>query len=214
MSTPATIVLADDHLLVREGLCALIQLEPDLTVVGEAEDGDDAVTLVMQLRPDVLVLDLVMPRMSGFEVMYRLQAQGSPTRIVVLSAYPGRSHVLQALRAGAHAYLAKTEAWREVVQAMHEVLAGRRYLGSSLNVGEIADLRDDAPAVAGATLTPREHQVLVLSAHGRTAQDIATALAISSRTVETHRQSFMRKLGLRSQTDLVRYAISVGIVAA
>ncbi|OGG51255.1 MAG: DNA-binding response regulator [Candidatus Handelsmanbacteria bacterium RIFCSPLOWO2_12_FULL_64_10] len=210
-----TIVLADDHPFVRLGLRALLKTEPDLSVVGEAMDGLEAVALTERLRPDVLVLDLMMPGLSGLEVMSRVGLQAPETRVVVLSSYDREDYVLGALRSGARGYVLKDSCVVELVRAVREVAAGRRYLSPSLSQRAIDAYVQKAGAAAPdayETLTDREREVLHLAAEGHANAVIASRLSLSSRTVEAHRASLMRKLGLQTQTDLVRYALRRGIL--
>ena len=210
-----TIVLADDHPFVRLGLRALLKTEPDLSVVGEVMDGLEAVALTERLRPDVLVLDLMMPGLSGLEVMSRVGLQAPETRVVVLSSYDREDYVLGALRSGARGYVLKDSCVVELVRAVREVAAGRRYLSPSLSQRAIDAYVQKAGAAAPdayETLTDREREVLHLAAEGHANAVIASRLSLSSRTVEAHRASLMRKLGLQTQTALVRSALRRGIL--
>lgn len=210
-----TIVLADDHQIVRQGLRALLEAEPDFSIVGEAGDGLEAVRLVERLTPHVLVLDLMMPGLSGLEVTRDVCRRLPKTRVVILSMHASEGHVLEALRNGAGGYVLKNASATDLVQAVRTVAAGRRYLSPPLSDTLIEAYRQKAqstPLDPYETLTTRERQVLHLAAEGRPNPDIATRLFVSPRTVETHRANLMRKLGLRSQTDLVRYALRRGIV--
>lgn len=210
-----TVVLADDHPFVRLGLLALLKTERDFSVVGEALDGLEAVALVERLKPDVLVLDLMMPGLSGLEVMRRIVPHAPDTRVIVLSSYDREDYVLEALRSGARGYVLKDSCVAELVRAVREVAAGRRYLSRSLSQRAIDAYVQKAEAAAPdvyEALTDREREVLHLAAEGRTNTEIATRLFISPRTVETHRASLMRKLGLQTQTDLIRYALRKGIL--
>lgn len=208
MST--TIVLADDHQVVRQGLRSLLEGEPGFAVTAEARDGIEAAETVDRLKPDVLVLDLMMPGLTGFEVI-RLARRRSPlTRIVVLSMHADEGYVFEALRSGAAAYVLKDASAAELGMAVREVVAGRRYLSPPLSENAIEVY---AAKTRGGTLDPyetlttREREVLQLAAEGHGNPEIAARLSISVRTVETHRANLMRKLGLRNQTDVVRYAL-------
>jgi DNA-binding NarL/FixJ family response regulator len=210
-----SIVLADDHPIVRQGLRALLQAEPDFRIVGEAGDGLEAAQLVERLQPDVLVLDLMMPGLDGLAVTRQVSQRAPHTRVVILSMYANEAYVLEALRAGAVAYVLKASNSAELVRAVHEVTAGRRYLSPPLSERAIEAYLEKAEAAAldpYETLTAREREVLHLAAEGRTNAEIARRLTISPRTVEMHRSSLMRKLGLRSQADLIRYALRRGII--
>lgn len=214
--TGTTIALADDHVVVRQGLRALLETEPDFRIVGEAGDGLEAIHLVERLQPDVLVLDLMLPGLSGLEVT-RLVRQGSPqTRVLILSMYADEAYVLRALKNGAAGYVLKDSSAADLVQAVREVAGGRRYLSPPLS--ERAIERYAQKAETGTQedsyemLTTREREVLHLAAEGHTNAEIAARLGISPRTAETHRANLMHKLGLKSQTDLIRYALRHGIL--
>ena len=210
-----TIVLADDHRVVRQGLRALLEAESGFRLVGEAGDGLETVQLVERLHPDVLVLDLMMPGLNGLEVTLQVGKRSPQTRVVILSMHANEAYVLEALRNGAAGYVLKDASAAELVQAVREVAAGRRYLSSPLSeraieayVGKAQETTLDRYE----TLTTREREVLHLVAEGHTNAEIAARLSISPRTAETHRANMMRKLGLQTQTDLIRYALRRGII--
>lgn len=213
MST--SVLLADDHQIVRQGLEALLRREPDLEVVGAATTGFEALELSRRRRPQVLVLDLSLPGIGGLEVIRQVREQQPEVRVVVLSMHAGDSYVLEALRQGAAAYVLKDSSSDELVLAIHEVVAGRRYLSPALSERAIAAYMEQASKEPGdpyESLTAREREVLCLVAEGRTSPEVAEALSISPRTAEMHRQHLMHKLGLTSQTDLIRYALRKGIL--
>ena len=210
-----TIVLADDHTLVRQGLKHLLEAEPGFDVVGEACSGLEAVELADRLRPDVLLVDMMMPGLNGARVARRVQETIPGTRVIVLSMHESEVYVLEALNAGASGYVLKDASVEDLVKAVREVTAGRRYLSARLSERAIdaylsrsmetqADLYD--------RLSGREREVLFLLAEGLTNAEIGERLSLSARTVETHRASVMRKLGFQSQTDLIRYALRKGIL--
>ncbi len=212
-----TIALAEDHHLVREGFKLVLSAESDFKLIGEAADGLAAVQLVEQRKPNVLLLDLMIPRLHGLEVTRQVRQESPGTRVIILSMHADEPYVMEALRNGASGYVLKDCTAADLVQAVRTVVAGRRYLSPVLaeraltgyveHPGESAlDLYE--------TLTNRERLVLQLAAEGKTSGEIGTALFISPRTAETHRAHLMRKLSLRSQTDLVRFAIRRGIIAA
>jgi DNA-binding NarL/FixJ family response regulator len=213
MST--TILLADDHQVVRQGLRALLESEPGFAVAGEARDGIEAAEMLDRLKPDVLVLDLMMPGLSGLDVI-RLARRRSPlTRIVVLSMHADEGYVFEALRSGAAAYVLKSAGAAELETAVREVAAGRRYLSPPLSEDAIEAY---AAKTRGGTLDPyetlttREREILQLAAEGHGNPEIAARLSISVRTAEAHRANLLRKLGLRNQTELVRYALRRSII--
>jgi two-component system response regulator NreC len=210
-----TIVLADDHALIREGLRTVLGGEGDWSVVGEAADGLEAVVFAEQLQPDVLIVDLMLPALSGLEVIHQVSRRVPHTHIVALSMHANESYVLAALRNGAQAYALKDASSREIVQAVREVLAGHRYLSPPLSQYALEAYIQKAkgmPLDPYETLTTREREVLHLVAQGKTTPAIAERLNLSPRTVETHRTNLMRKLGLRSQTDVIRYALQRGLI--
>jgi DNA-binding NarL/FixJ family response regulator len=210
-----TIVLADDHHVVRQGLRSLLEAEPDFSVVGETGDGVEAAQLVERLQPDVLVLDLMMPGLNGLEVTRQVSQRSPRTRVVILSMHADEAHVLEGLRAGAVAYVLKESTSAELVRAIREAVAGRRYLSPPLSERAIEVYMQKVESTVldpYETLTAREREVLHLVAEGYTNAEIADRLFISRRTVETHRANLMRKLGLRTQTDLISYALRRGIL--
>ncbi len=210
-----TVLLVDDHHVVRQGLRVLLEAEPGLSVVGEAADGLEVAKLVEHLKPNVLVLDLVMPSLNGLEVTRHVRQHFPETRVVILSMYANEAYVLQALRNGADGYVLKDATATELVQAVREAAAGRRYLSAPLSERAIeAYVQKTQPGTLDVheTLTTREREVLQLAAEGYKNPQIAARLGISPRTAETHRANLMRKLGLNTQTDLIRYAMQRGIL--
>ncbi len=209
------IVLADDHQVVRQGLRAILEAERDLWVVGEAGNGLDAVELAERLKPDVLIVDVMMPGLNGLEVTRQVAQRAPQTRVIVLSMYSNEAYVLEALKHGAVAYVLKDSCADDLVQAVRTATTGRYYLSSPLSERAIdAYVRraKDSALDPYDTLTSREREVLQLVAEGQTSAQVAVRLFISPRTVETHRANLMRKLGLGTQVDLVRYALRRGIL--
>lgn len=210
-----TIVLADDHPVVRQGLRDLLEAEPDFRVVGETGDGLEAVRLVEGLRPHVLMLDLMMPGLNGLEVTRQTRGRCPQTQVLILSMHDSEAYVLEALKNGASGYVLKRADAADLLRAVREVAAGRRYLSPPLSerVAEVcAQKAGEATQDAYEMLTEREREVLHLAAEGHGNPEIAARLFISVRTVETYRAHLMQKLGLRTQTDLVRYALRRGIL--
>lgn len=211
-----SIVLADDHHIVRQGLRTLLEAEQEFTVVGETADGLKVADLVEQLRPDVLVLDLMMPGLNGLEIARQVSQRSPKTRIIILSMHANEAYVLEALRNGAAGYVLKDANPAEMVQAVREVTAGRHYLSRPLSERAIqtyARKAEAAPLDLYETLTTREREIMQLAAESYSSTEIAARLGISPRTAETHRANLMRKLGLQSQTDLIRYAIRRGLLS-
>ena len=211
---PVRVLICDDHALVRAGIAKLLEAERGISVVGEAAGGDEAVAMTHELVPEVVLLDVVMPGRSGIDVLPALLAAGAATRVLVLSMQDDPAYVREAFAAGANGYLLKEAADAELVQAIHEVAAGRRYvhplLGARLAAAESAAGR----GAQSDPLSEREHEVLRLLALGHTNQEIAKLLFISIRTAETHRARIMHKLGLKSRAEIVRYALETGALAA
>ena len=203
-----TLVIADDQRIVRQGLRALLALVPDLSVIGEAADGKAAVRLVERLSPDVLVLDLIVPRPGGLEVARRLAGRSLRTRIVILSTHADEAYVAEAMRAGAAAYVLKDAGVEELTHAIREAAAGRRFLSPHLSARahEMLNQKAETALDPFPTLTHREREVLRLTTEGNSGAAVAKLLFISPRTVESHRASVMRKLGVRNQKELVRFA--------
>ena len=209
------ILLADDHALVRQGLRVLLEAEKKFKVIGEASDGLETLELVEQLKPDVLVLDLMMPNLNGLETTRQLSKQYEHTKIIILSMYDDEGFVLEALQNGASGYVLKDSNSADLVFAVNEVVAGRHYLSPPLSERAIAAYQQFTKTGAFDkydTLTTREREVLQLTVEGNTNSEVAQKLGISVRTAETHRSNMMNKLDIHLQADLIRYAIKRGII--
>lgn len=212
-----TLLLADDHQIVREGLSALLKAVPDFRVVGEAAEGPEAVRQAERLQPDVLVLDLMLRGLNGLEVSRRVARRSPRTRIVMLSMHRDEAYVLASLQAGACAYVLKEAGADELIQGIRAAAAGKRYLSPPLSepaLGAYARKAEGNPLDPFHTLTAREREVLQLTAEGQSGTEIAARLYISPRTVESHRANLMRKLGLRNLKEVVRYAVEKGVLSA
>ncbi len=212
-----TIVLAEDHEIVREGFRAILQAEPDLRVVGEAGNGLEAIRLAETLQPDLLVVDLMMPGINGLEVVRRVHQQMPRTRCIVLSMHDNEAYVIEALRNGALAYILKDSGAAELKKAVRAVRMGGRYLGPPLSERSIeaylrAATEEAALADPYVLLTNREREVFHLTAEGLSSKEVADQLSISPRTVEKHRDNLMSKLGLHTQAELIRFAVKKGFV--
>lgn len=211
------VVLVDDHDIVRQGLRSLLEAHADLQVVDDVADGFQALDLAERAHPDVLVVDLSLPGLSGLEVI-RLVRQRMPTiRIVVLSMYSNVAHVAEALRSGAIAYVVKEEGIRELVTAVRAAAQDLHYLTPQLDQDAIDEYLERSSGVqidSYDTLTPREREVLVLVAQGYTSAEIADRWVVSRRTVESHRSHMMHKLNLRTQSDVIRFALRRGLMLA
>jgi DNA-binding NarL/FixJ family response regulator len=209
---PIRVLIVDDHAVVRSGLRLLLDAEPDIEAVGEAENGSRALFEAIELKPDVVLMDLVMPEAGGLESMPTLLQSVPDTRVLVLSMQDDPRYVREAFAAGASGYLLKEAADVELVAAIRAVAAGERYVHPTLGARMVAA---DATARQRAETDPlseREREVLHLLALGHTNQEIADMLFISVRTAETHRAHIMRKLGLTTRAELVRYAIAEGLL--
>jgi two-component system, NarL family, response regulator NreC len=210
-----TIVLADDHHIVRQGFRSLLENQDGFSVVAEAGDGLEAVKLTAAFKPDVLVVDLVMPCLNGLEVTRQIAKQSPNTRAIILSMYMDEPYVIEALQNGAWGYVLKESNISDLVKAIREVAGGRHYLGSPLSDLAITAYKEktkNSSLDPYNTLTTREREVLQLVAEGHTNNDIAAKLFISQRTVESHRASLMQKLSINSRVDLIAYALRRGLV--
>jgi DNA-binding NarL/FixJ family response regulator len=209
------ILLADDQQVMRQALRCLLEREADLQVVGETSDGLEVVELVERLKPDVLVTDVAMPGLYGLEVTRRVRERSPGTGVVILSRYPNDWYVTEALRRGAFGYVVKQADAAELLRAVRSVARGRRYLGAPLSDDSIdVWLARAAHATSDPyeTLTGREREIVQLVAEGHSSTAIAGRLSISARTAEAHRANVMRKLRLRNQAALIRYALSRGLL--
>lgn len=212
-----TIVLAEDHEIVREGFRHILNNEADFEVVGETGNGLEALTLVETLRPDVLVVDLLMPGLNGLDVIRRVKQRWSDTRIVVLSMHDNEAYVVEALRNGAQGYILKGAVASELKKAVREVCAGRRYLSTPFTDDDLtayiqAAREEPSAADPYESLTAREREVFQLTAEGLTSRDVGDRLSISPRTVEKHRDNLMSKLNVHSQAEIIRYAMKRGLI--
>jgi DNA-binding NarL/FixJ family response regulator len=216
MTKPIRVLVVDDHMIVRSGIRHVLESEPGFEVVGEAANATEALSLTAELRPDVVVLDISMPDVSGLELAARLRNTGGGARVLILSMHNNAEYVLESVRAGAHGYLLKDTAATELRTAIRAVCQGESYFSPPVASRLSAAVRGEHdPQPAGlAQLTGREREVLHGIAQGRTNKEIATELGISHRTVETHRESLMRKLQIRTVAELTRFALGAGILRA
>jgi two-component system response regulator NreC len=213
---PIRVLLADDHAVLRAGLRALLSVEPDMEVVGEAENGDEAVRKVLEVRPDVVVLDIAMPRGNGLEVLRRLRADGCDTKVLVLTMHDEEQYLLQVLRAGGSGYLLKAAADTALMEAIRTIHRGEAFLYPSATARLLEDYRVRKSEEVGdgyESLSDREREVLGLTAAGYTNQEIADQLVISAKTVDTYRSRIMEKLRLHHRSELVKLALRHGLLS-
>ncbi len=204
------IVIVDDHAMVRDGLKLILEAEDDLTVVGMAADGRDAITRAETLRPDVIIMDIAMPQMNGIEATGIIRTSLPETRVIILSMYQTREHIHRAMQAGAQGYILKESAGTEVVKAVRAVMKGHRFFGNGLEPSS-DDPSRQSPLDR---LSRREREVLQLVVEGRTSAEIAETLSLSPKSVETYRSRLMLKLGIANIPNLVKFALLHGITPA
>ncbi|MEX1275720.1 MAG: response regulator transcription factor [Bacteroidota bacterium] len=210
------IVLADDHKIMRDGLRSLLEKQPDLEVVGEADSGSVAIRLVRECSPDVVILDIAMPGLDGTEVARQIKNHNPDVKILALSMHSDKQFVKRMFSSGASGYLLKECAFDELIEAIRSVMANRTYLSPMLTSQVIKEyvLRgSDAGSTKPSFLTPRESEVLQLLAEGTTTKEIAYRLHVSVKTIETHRQQIMEKLDIHSVAQLTKYAIREGLTS-
>ena len=212
------ILLADDHTVVRAGLRSLLERQPDLEVVGEAEDGRKAVELAVSLAPDVVVMDIGMPTLNGIEAARQISNKRSATAIVILSMHSDEAYVMRAMKAGARAYLLKDSAEADLIRAIQAVSRGKSFFSPKISRVLAEDyvrlLEQKGAEDTYELLTTREREILQLLAEGKTNKEVATLLNLSLYTVETHRSRILQKLNLHSSAELVLYAVRKGIIVS
>lgn len=210
-----TVLLADDHAILRQGLKTMIEQQPGMKVVAEAPDGAEAVELARTHKPDMVIMDIHMPRLNGMEAAARIMELGIDTRIIALSMFPKKRFVEEMLKAGARGYILKDCAFDELIQAIKAVMDGERYLSKEISQVVIENFVSglDGSPKQTAPLTPREREVLQRLAEGKSSREIAAELNCSHKTVDVHRHRIMQKLGVGSVAELVKYAISEGLTA-
>jgi len=211
---PITVLLADDHKLIRQGMKAMLGSENDIQVIGEAADGTEALSMVESKKPDVVLLDVMMPNLNGIEVAYQIHQRGLKTRVVILSMHANASYAVRALHNGALGYVIKDADFSEIIAAIRSACVGKRYI-SNLIADEVLEmLLSNEGEKSGSidVLSGREREVLQLIAEGNTNTAIANKLTLSVRTIEAHRARIMAKLHINSQAELVRLAVQQGLV--
>ena len=217
MENKLRIVLADDHTILREGLRALLSADPNFDIVGEAEDGREAVRCVEKLEPNLLLMDLSMPRMSGMDAISEIKRRYSETKIIALTVHKTEEYLLTTLQAGVDGYVLKDATHDELVLAIHNVMAGKRYLSPGISgkviEGYLEGKEDSQSVSSWQKLSQREREVLKLIAEGYKNKEIAEDLCISLKTVEKHRANLMKKLDLHNHAGLTVYAVEKGLVS-
>jgi len=210
------IVIAEDHTILREGLKALLSLNTELVVVGEAQDGREAVRIASELKPDLVLMDLSMPRMNGIEAIKEIKKQHPEIKIIVFTVYKTEEYVLASLQAGADGYILKEANYAEFLIAIKNVLMGKHYLSPEISgkviEGYLKGQQDHAPLTVWDTLTSREREILKLVGEGYKNREIADDLCISMKTVEKHRENLMKKLDLHSASSLTAFAMDKGLI--
>ena len=206
------ILLVDDHQMFREGLKAVLKSETDFQVIGEAADGVQAVELSRELAPDVVIMDISMPEMSGVEATGIIHAESPDIKIIILSMHTEKRYILGALKAGATGIVAKNSASAELRTAIDAVVSGQTYLSPSVSNVLVQNILESGADTGEKMLSPRERQILQLIAMGKGAKEIGYELGISNKTVEAHRMQLMNKLDIRNVAELVKYAIREGMI--
>jgi DNA-binding NarL/FixJ family response regulator len=208
------VLLVDDHAIMRDGIKALLSIDSDIEIVGEAEEGKEAIEKAAALSPDVIVMDIAMPGMDGLEATRRIMKQNPKAKVLVLSQYDNREYVLSAIKAGSAGYLPKRALGSELISAIREIYKGESFLHPSAASTLMKDYREQAYTTdIYDQLTPREREILKLIAEGHTSKEIAGILFISLKTVTGHRTNIMEKLGLRNRTELIKYAVKKGLLS-
>jgi DNA-binding NarL/FixJ family response regulator len=218
MKQKKKIIIAEDHKILREGLRVLLSGEPDMEVIGEAEDGFEAIRCVETLKPDLVLMDLSMPKMNGISAIKEINKRFPETKMLVLTVHASEDYLTETLRSGAHGYCLKDASHAELMGAIRTVLSGRSYLSPAVSekvlAGYLGERRPTRAESSWGFITPREKAVLKLVGEGYRNREIADYLYISVKTVEKHRSNLMRKLGVHTASALTAYAIEKGLVAS
>lgn len=208
------LLIADDHGIMRSGLHLLLNRQVDMEVIAEAADGVEAVQMALRVRPDICVVDVAMPRMTGLQATVEIRAQAPEISVLVLSMHDDERYLFEALQAGAAGYVLKREADQALVEAVRAVSRGEPFMTNAAEASLVREWMADDSSGPAEPLTPREREVLKLIAEAFTNREIGAILHLAEKTVESHRANLMRKLGMRDRVELVRYAIRRGLIEA
>jgi DNA-binding NarL/FixJ family response regulator len=211
---PYSIIIADDHDIIRSGIKNILRNHPDYEVIAEAKDGEEVSSKVEEYKPDVLLLDISMPKISGLDVLEQLHYISPQTKVLIITVHKANAYIIKAFKAGAKGYLRKESAGQELLPALAQIVAGQMYLTPSVSAYLLEkSVKKSVEKVSEETLlTPREQEILRLVAEGKTAKEIAKTLFISQRTVENYKNALLKRLGLHRTSDLIKYAIKHKIV--
>ncbi len=216
MTDKIRLLLVDDHEIVRTGISMLLESETDLSIIGQVSSGAQALEMASQLQPDVVIMDITLPDISGIEVTRQLKAQHPEIAVVALTIHEDQQYFFEMLQAGADGYVPKRAASEDLIKAIHAAFNGEVFIYPSLAKVLVSDFlnqaADEKPKESSNEITAREQEVLEMLAAGKTNEEIAAALSISKHTVARHRENVMRKLGLHSRSELVKYAIRKGLI--
>ena len=210
------VLLADDHKILREGLISLLKKQNDIELIGEAENGREAVRKTLELKPDVVIMDIGMPELNGIEATKQINAAMPDVKVIALSIHSDKRFVTGMLKAGALGYLLKDSAFKELVKAVNAVIDNNIFIGSGITeiiMEDYLQLLNKDTSTPDSPLSERENEVLRLLAKGKNAKEIASLLNVSPKTIETHRQHIMDKLNINNLVDLVKYAIQSGLIS-
>ncbi len=208
-----TIFIVDDHDIIREGIKTILRRQPDYEVIGEAKDGEEALEKIGALKPDILLLDITMPKKTGLEIIEQVLKKSPSTKILIISVHKANAYVLKALQSGVKGYLSKENAADDLPQALRKIVSGQVYLDAQASDYLLKKVSGPQEEIAAqGLLTDRETDVLRLVAEGKAAKEIAGLLSLSPRTVENYKNNMLRKLGLHRTSDLIKYAIKNKII--
>jgi DNA-binding NarL/FixJ family response regulator len=211
------VLLVDDHTVIRDGLRVILEMNPEIQVVGEATDGEMAVNLVCELKPDIVVMDISMPKMNGIDAARQIGALCPKVKVIILSMLGTSEHVFQALRAGAQGYLLKNSAGKEIAAAVVAVEQGKRYLSEQITntlVGDYLEVREMAQDKSPLeSLSQREREIMILVVQGKSSAEIGKSLFLSPKTVETYRSRLMQKLDVKDLAGLIKFALQNDLMA-